>query len=40
MPWRDFALSAFVTEVGLPSLAPAVATDERASGRSLTWQRA
>ena len=22
MPWRDFALSAFVTEVGMPSLAP------------------
>jgi hypothetical protein len=30
MPWRDFALSAFVTEVGLPSLAPVVATDARA----------
>jgi hypothetical protein len=30
MPWRDFALSAFVTEVGMPSLAPAVATDARA----------
>ena len=30
MPWRDFALSSFVTEVGLPSLAPTVATDERA----------
>src|SRR5688500_1073586 len=30
MPWRDFALSAFVTEVGLPSLAPVVATDTRA----------
>ncbi len=30
MPWRDFALSAFVTDVGLPSLAPAVATDARA----------
>jgi hypothetical protein len=30
MPWRDFALSAFVTEFGMPSLVPAVATDERA----------
>ena len=30
MPWRDFAISAFVTEVGLPSLAPVVATDARA----------
>jgi hypothetical protein len=29
MPWRDFALSSFVTEVGLPSLAPTVATDDR-----------
>jgi hypothetical protein len=30
MPWRDFALSAFVTEVGMPSLVPDVATDARA----------
>jgi hypothetical protein len=30
MPWRDFALSAFVTDVGMPSLAPSVATDDRA----------
>src|SRR5262245_32635703 len=27
MPWRDFALSSFVTEIGLPSLARDVATD-------------
>jgi hypothetical protein len=47
LPWRDFALSAFVTEVGLPSLAPAVATDERARAEfdlaarvtSSTWTR-
>ena len=47
MPWRDFALSAFVTEVGLPSLAPSVATDARARREfdlaahvtSLTWTR-
>jgi hypothetical protein len=47
MPWRDFALSAFVTEVGLPSLAPTVATDERARAEfdlaakvtSSTWTR-
>jgi len=30
MPWRDFALSAYVTEVGLPTLAPAVAEDQKA----------
>jgi hypothetical protein len=30
MPWRDFALSSFVTEVGMPSLVPVVASDERA----------
>lgn len=30
MPWRDFALSAFVTEVGMPSLVPDVAVDDRA----------
>lgn len=29
MPWRDFALSAYVTEVGLPELAPAVGDDRR-----------
>ncbi|MBA3415551.1 MAG: hypothetical protein H0U10_10045 [Chloroflexia bacterium] len=29
MPWRDFALSAYVTEVGLPELAPAVGVDHR-----------
>lgn len=47
MPWRDFALSAFVTEVGLPSLASAVASDERARAEfdlaarvtSSTWTR-
>jgi hypothetical protein len=47
MPWRDFALSAFVTEVGLPSLAPAVASDDRARAEfdlaarvtSSTWTR-
>lgn len=31
MPWRDFAISAYVTEVGLPELAPAV--DENARRR-------
>lgn len=30
MPWRDFALSAYVTEVGLPGLVPAVAADQDA----------
>jgi hypothetical protein len=47
MPWRDFALSSFVTEVGLPSLVPAVATDARARAEfdlaarvtSSTWTR-
>jgi hypothetical protein len=29
MPWRDFALSAYVTEVGLPQLAPAVGADQK-----------
>jgi hypothetical protein len=29
MPWRDFALSAYVTQVGLPELAPAVAEDRK-----------
>jgi hypothetical protein len=29
MPWRDFAISAYVTEVGLPELAPSVSEDER-----------
>jgi hypothetical protein len=47
MPWRDFALSAFVTDVGMPSLAPVVATDVRARAEfdlaarvtSSTWTR-
>jgi len=47
MPWRDFALSSFVTEVGLPSLVPTVATDARARAEfdlaarvtSSTWTR-
>jgi hypothetical protein len=47
MPWRDFALSSFVTEVGMPSLAPTVATDARARAEfdlaarvtSHTWTR-
>jgi hypothetical protein len=30
MPWRDFALSAYVGEVGLPELAPAVGADQQA----------
>ncbi|MCC6316039.1 MAG: hypothetical protein IT337_18735 [Thermomicrobiales bacterium] len=30
MPWRDFALSAYVTEVGLPELAPSVGANARA----------
>ncbi|MDQ3411034.1 MAG: hypothetical protein M3509_02840, partial [Chloroflexota bacterium] len=29
MPWRDFALSAFVTQEALPVLAPDVAADAR-----------
>lgn len=28
MPWRDFSLSAYVTEVGLPELAPRVQSEE------------
>ncbi len=28
MPWRDFSLSAYVTEVGLPELAPKVHSEE------------
>jgi hypothetical protein len=47
MPWRDFALSSFVTEVGLPSLAANVTTDDRARAEfdlaarvtSTTWTR-
>ncbi len=30
MPWRDFALSAYVRDVGLPSLAPKVSENARA----------
>ncbi len=30
MPWRDFALSAYVGDVGLPTLAPEVAIDRNA----------
>lgn len=30
MPWRDFALSSYVTEVGMPTLAPAVVVDHKA----------
>ena len=30
MPWRDFALSAYVNEVGLPGLAPEVAAGGKA----------
>jgi hypothetical protein len=30
MPWRDFALSAYVGDVGLPELAPAVTEDQKA----------
>lgn len=30
LPWRDFALSAYVNDVGLPQLAPDVATDQKA----------
>ena len=29
MHWRDFALSAYVTEIGLPQLAPEVAADQK-----------
>jgi hypothetical protein len=47
LPWRDFALSSFVTEIGLPSLAPNVAHDARAQAEfalaarvtSSTWTR-
>lgn len=47
LPWRDFALSAFVTEVGLPSLAPSVSENARAKAEfdlaarvtSSTWTR-
>ncbi|MBA2597535.1 MAG: hypothetical protein H0V00_13015 [Chloroflexia bacterium] len=47
MPWRDFAISAFVTEVGMPSLVPIVASDDRARAEfdlaarvtSSTWTR-
>ena len=30
MPWRDFALSSYVTEVGMPTLAPKVVVDHKA----------
>ena len=30
MPWRDFAISSYVTEIGLPELAPSVALDQKA----------
>lgn len=30
LPWRDFAISSYVTEVGLPSLAPEVTYSPRA----------
>jgi hypothetical protein len=30
LPWRDFAISSYVTEVGLPSLAPEVKRSPRA----------
>ena len=47
LPWRDFALSSFVTEVGLPGLAPEVAKNARAQAEfdlaarvtSSTWTR-
>lgn len=47
MPWRDLALSSFVTEVGLPSIAPDVASNARAQAEfdlaakvtSSTWTR-
>jgi hypothetical protein len=47
LPWRDFALSAYVTEIGLPSLAPNVLKDARAQAEfdlaarvtSSTWTR-
>lgn len=47
LPWRDFALSSFVTEVGMPSLAPEVSKNARAQAEfdlaarvtSSTWTR-
>jgi hypothetical protein len=47
LPWRDFALSSFVTEIGMPILAPDVARDARAQAEfelaarvtSSTWTR-
>ena len=47
MPWRDFALSAFVTEIGMPSLVPDVGVDDRARAEfdlaarvtSATWTK-
>lgn len=47
LPWRDFALSSFVTEVGLPSLAPEVSHNSRVQAEfnlaakvtSGTWTR-
>mgnify|MGYP006952609548 CR=1 FL=1 len=47
MPWRDFAISSYVTDVGLPSLATTVASDARARAEfdlaarvtSSTWTR-
>lgn len=47
LPWRDFALSSFVTEIGLPSLAPEVAKDAKVQAEfalaarvtSSTWTR-
>jgi hypothetical protein len=47
LPWRDFALSSFVTEIGLPSLAPEVGRSPRAQAEfelaakvtSSTWTR-
>jgi hypothetical protein len=47
LPWRDFALSSFVTEIGLPSLAPDVARDAKVQAEfalaarvtSSTWTR-
>ncbi|MFT4037624.1 MAG: hypothetical protein QM692_05540 [Thermomicrobiales bacterium] len=47
LPWRDFAISSYVTEVGLPILAPEVAQSPRAEAEfnlaakvtSATWTR-
>lgn len=47
LPWRDFALSSYVTEIGLPSLAPDVSKSARAQAEfdlaarvtSSTWTR-